>query len=855
MSQVIVARAGGVHPTLVCLGVSLALAHPVKAAFVEAYQTWPATAPATWEVKDLSGAPYNVPANAVVEVAVRNTNGSAERWGGVRAVGSGLERRVLLHEAEDGGWDVVVMHVQTDGSSQIEHYSDNIAEVDFILLGYWTCASYVEAYQVFKAGAAAAWKDHDLVAYGVEADQVAEIVMVNNKASAERQAGVRTNGSALVRLLNLHEAESGGDEVATMFVTADSTANATIEVYAQNNTDIDFYLVGYWSKPPGTFTELLAVIGSPTADATWEAKDLSPYGLPADAVAEIVFANEQTSAENNMGVRQTGSSLGRFLDLQEPEGGGGDFGRMHVAADVSSTIEFYHEDVSDPHSFGLTGYWVYVDTFVVADHEAGQEFDAFTESGGETQAELFGFKLDTCLSVTINELVFRLSNITGLTDFDWSLVDVIVDDDDDGTLDPGETTAVGGSGIVDQASGTITFSSSFPVAALTNYILRADFSELSDGDTVTISLLDTDITATETFTGSTTQVGHREGCFYVDQYQSWSATAPATWEVKDLQASPLHVPPNVVAEVAVRNSRVDAQRWGGVRAVGSALERRFQLHEPEGGGEDVVVMHVQVDGSSRIEQYAQVTDEVQFTLLGFWDCGTYVEAYQSFNAGASASWQDHDLSPYGVGSQAVAEVVMVNSSSVNAWEAGVRRNGSSLERRIAVHEAEGGGGEVATMFVLADASANATIEVYAENDISIDFYLVGYWSTPPSGFTEAFVDIGSPSVDSTWQDVSLSGFGVPADTVVELVLANTQVDAQHVMGVRGNGSSLARTVDLQESEPFGGDFGRMQVRADASSTIEFFHDSVSAAHNFWLTGYWQGAGPPKIVGWREVSPQ
>ena len=201
-------------------------------------------------------------------------------------MGSLLERRFQLHEAEGGGTDVVVMHVQTDSSSQIEHYGQTTVDVQFILLGHWTCGTYVEAYQSFKAGGSASWRPHDLAAYGVGGGKVAEIVMVNNASGAQYEAGVRTNGSGLSRLLDLHEAEAGGDDVATMLVQADGTVTATIEVYAENDTNIDFYLLGSWSIPPGTFTETFTDIGSPSDDATWEDKDLSGFGVPADAVVE-----------------------------------------------------------------------------------------------------------------------------------------------------------------------------------------------------------------------------------------------------------------------------------------------------------------------------------------------------------------------------------------------------------------------------------------------------------------------------------------------------------------------------------------------------------------------------------------
>jgi hypothetical protein len=343
---------------------------PAYGDYLESFQTWSASSNDTWQTKDLSGAPFNVPADAVVEVAVRNANASAELWGGVRAVGSSLERRFQLHEAEAGGWDVVVMHVQADGSSQIQHYSDDTGDVDFILLGYWDSGIYTEAFQSFTSSQNNLWNDHDLSSYGVGSARVAEVVLVNTSKNQEGGVGVRANGSSLSRILDIHEAEPTGVDTATLFVQTDPTANATIEVYTQNKTKIEFYLVGYWSTPPESsstspptpysYTELFTNLTSPTADATWEDEDLSSAGVPADAVAEFALVNTFETGENNMGVRANGSSLARLLDLHETEiggGGSGEFGRIHVTTDASSTIEFYHEDVSDAHEFRLTGYW------------------------------------------------------------------------------------------------------------------------------------------------------------------------------------------------------------------------------------------------------------------------------------------------------------------------------------------------------------------------------------------------------------------------------------------------------------------------------------------------------------------
>ncbi len=356
-------RAGSIAPLVVAC---ICWPQIVRAQYTENFQTWTASSSDTWETQDLSGAPYNVPANAVVEVAIRNERFNIERWGGVRAVGSSLERRFLLQE--DGATaaaDIVVMHVQADASSQIQHYADTTSDFSFALLGYWTSGTYVEAWHTFTAGSDNFWQDVDLRTYGVGPAHAAEIVMTNDHNSAtpgNHLAGVRTNGSSLDRRIDLQNPESGGVDCGTMFVKADATANATVEVNAGDDTYIDFYLVGYWSVAPCAYTALFVDVGSPTADGAWEDLDLTGVGVPDGAVAEFALANRSTDTANNMGVRENGSSLARLQDLRDARNGGWDLGRMHVTADTDAIVEFYHEDVSDAHTFRLVGYWDACDT-------------------------------------------------------------------------------------------------------------------------------------------------------------------------------------------------------------------------------------------------------------------------------------------------------------------------------------------------------------------------------------------------------------------------------------------------------------------------------------------------------------
>jgi len=388
--------------------------------YTERFDTWSASTSDTWEEKDLSA--YGVPPNAVCEIVIQNSRDDRERYGGVRATGSSIDRRAYIAEAEGGGQNILIMHVQADGESKIEHYADSTSDISFILVGYWTCATYVEKWESFAAGASGSWQDRDLSGYGVGANKVVEIVMTNDDTSNERSAGVRQNGSSLQRRISIQEAEDGGVCTATMMVSTD--AGSIIEAYAQDNSDIDFYLAGYWSSPPGTYTEKFNDITIPTSDHTWQDRNLSgaPWNVPGNAVAEIVFGNQDTDEEDEMGVRQNGSTLSRYLDIVECEAGGLAAARMHVKADASSIIEVYHEDVSDSHAFYLAGYWQLVSTGTIT--SPAIDFDSFV--GATDWNELLFTDVETSSDIKYNVEYWDGGSwqSTGITNEDDSPVDI-----------------------------------------------------------------------------------------------------------------------------------------------------------------------------------------------------------------------------------------------------------------------------------------------------------------------------------------------------------------------------------------------------------------------------------------------
>jgi len=104
----------------------------------------------------------------------------------------------------------------------------------------------------------------------------------------------------------------------------------------------------------------------------------------------------------------------------------------------------------------------------------------------------------------------------------------------------------------------------------------------------------------------------------------------------------------------------------------------------------------------------------------------YTEKWVSFNASGADSWVEKDLSGDSVPANAICEIAMCCITvTVERW-AGVRTKDSSLDRRIRLHEAGGGGVSAAVFHVKANSSSK--IEVYCEgNTTNVDFYLIGYW--------------------------------------------------------------------------------------------------------------------------------
>ena len=207
--------------------------------------------------------------------------------------------------------------------------------------------AYTEDMDYFGTGlteaVSATFYDYDIYTnHGIPKGAIAEIIISNDDGGKEYGAGVRTDGSSVIRNYDLHEAESGGRTTVRQFVTVHTTTGL-IETRQEENTDIIFTIVGYWENV--TFTEVGTNETASTAN-TWEEEELT--GVPANRVVHMVFGwwllGDDTQGRG--GVRETSSSVNRYVTIHEQEGGGVSQVDMMTVTDGSSKIDIYVADTA-----------------------------------------------------------------------------------------------------------------------------------------------------------------------------------------------------------------------------------------------------------------------------------------------------------------------------------------------------------------------------------------------------------------------------------------------------------------------------------------------------------------------------
>ena len=260
-----------------------------------------------------------VPKGAIAEIIIQSVNDAANREVGVRTDGSSLARYVNLHEAEGGGATTVNMLVKVHATTGlIETYCSSTTGITFDLTGYWTGVDFTEMASTFSPTQAATWHDKNLFSdLSVPKGSVCQIHVHHNTVDAAKTAGVRTDGSSLVRSMSIHEAE--GTVTATngydTYVKT-STANGIIDMYGTDTTTVFFLLLGHFDSTMD-YTELWTrkAIGA----SVWTNVDLTADLDQDGRVTNFVLTHSATGGEYYLGARVDGSGLVRYILEHEAE--------------------------------------------------------------------------------------------------------------------------------------------------------------------------------------------------------------------------------------------------------------------------------------------------------------------------------------------------------------------------------------------------------------------------------------------------------------------------------------------------------------------------------------------------------
>lgn len=337
-------------------------------------------------------------------------------------------------------------------------------------------------------------------------------------------------------------------------------------------------------------------------------------------------------------------------------------------------------------------------------------------------------------------------------------------------------------------------------------------------------------------------------CHYIETVDNWNIDSSGSWNTYNLDpyiVIPSGNEPSIVAEIMISNSG-NTSYSGGIRTLGSSIDRTIGIFQQDatdwGNGTDHgVTMHVQLSADHQIECYAQNSNAINFTLLGYWVGPRYVETSGWFDMSATG-WNQQALSGYNVPSDVAAELLGGTWFDDGRWM-GVRSVGSSQDRTFWTNRGSRFTLEYRgfwSMFVNT-SGASATIEVKGQSPTGQDggtkwqkFFVAGYWSDPPGDYIEktGYGD-ATLSVSDAWQSMTGSA---PSDTIAHYYVGSLRIYEQ-LIGIRQSGSVLDRYLNLPRKS---NGFSNYSTHVNVNSNIEGYAQYGAGAYEaFDLLGYWE----------------
>lgn len=303
---------------------------------------------------------------------------------------------------------------------------------------------------------------------------------------------------------------------------------------------------------------------------------------------------------------------------------------------------------------------------------------------------------------------------------------------------------------------------------------------------------------------------------------------------------PTGLPAGCIAEVILRNVDTNDEIWRGAREVGSGLDRRLQLHEAEDGGDVTARFLVTVDDSGDIELYDDLGFVYNAYVVGYWTDITWTETWIDLNVikADESTWVDRNLftGDPSIPKGSVALASLVNRATGNEYRIGVRTDGSGLQRERAISEAEGGGVNVISMFVKTSV-ADGIIEIWCEDEATdCSVIIQGYFGSDMD-FVELF-DERNPEWSVGWNDVDLTSVLDEDGRIVDCFVQNVDLDNEHYLGVRKEGTALNRYIQEHEAEGGGATGFGISTETDEEGKIEFY-TTLAGYYYFYTTGYFK----------------
>lgn len=327
-----------------------------------AYTAYP-TAPSNfdaWFTTSLGG----LPAGAIAHIEIANFNAANDFIVGVREVGSSLERKVIIHEAEAVGGNFASFYVKLNSSSQYQWFLREATtggiytNIQVWVQGYWTGVDYTEKFDDITPTSSSSWNTYNAYTNSsVPKGRAVDCLMCNQADGAGNSLGVRTYGSALARYIQLHEAEGieAGASTCAHWAVKVSDADGYIQTYSTNYADTKIYLMGYFGEEID-YQELAPTTLTIGVNDVWTDVDLTSYLDVDGRAADLFILNSSSNSYTTLGIRPNGDSSLTERDVHESESSYYNGRFIPQKTDSAGIVEFYTSNYSKTYA-GIIGYY------------------------------------------------------------------------------------------------------------------------------------------------------------------------------------------------------------------------------------------------------------------------------------------------------------------------------------------------------------------------------------------------------------------------------------------------------------------------------------------------------------------